>query len=476
MRYSGGTVVTPGTPTTESTSSQRRSAAVITVVAGLVLLGLASAVFTMAALSRRVNRAAADLHTTDEVLRAATTARAELAFAIILSNVDREFGTASSKQVSVAVEQAYVALETVADGYQLLVEGEVIGEEEAAATWDAFTETGEAVLERIADDDPAGARARADATLDDDFAAVTAALVVIRDDLVAEVADTNQVLSRISNVATFVIAFVVPTAAFFVYRHLVRRPREALEAANLLLLERTAAAQAGELVSHASNEVVSALLEVSDVVERGDDPTDSIRRLRHDVADLDARVSELSTIVGISGGVHHTNVATVGLADVVDDAIRAAGVPRDEVSVEVGRFAVRADELQLRQALTALVDNARRHGGAQISIGAARKDGWTSITVADDGKGLPPDVQAGIFEDADLRSRRNATTGRLGFGLLLAQSLIESMGGVLRYVRTAEWTMLRIEIPSADEELVAQPPAEPSAEAATEPLEARQPS
>ncbi len=430
----------------------------ITIVAGLVLLGLASAVFTMAALSRQVNRAAADLHTADEVLRAATTARAELAFAIILSNVDREFGTSSARQVDIAVEQAQTALETVEAGHQLLVEGEVLTEGEATASQAGFLASGHAVLERIEADDPVGARQRADADLDDQFATLTAKLVEIRDDLVEVVSDTNQVLSRISNVATFVIAFLVPTAAFFVYRHLVRRPREALEAANLLLLERTAAAQAGELVSHASNEVVSAILEVSDAVERGEDPSESVRRMRRNVATLDARVGELSTIVGISSGSHRTQVAGVALADVVDDAVRAAGVPRDEVSVDVGRFAVRADGPQLRQALTALVDNARRHGGSEVAISAARKNGWTSITVADDGPGLPPEVEAGIFEDADLRARRDARTGRLGFGLLLAQSLIESMGGTLRYARTPGWTMMRIEIPSAEDDVDGRSP------------------
>ncbi len=458
MRYSGGTVVSPGTPTSDPTTSQRRSAAVITIVAGLVLLGLASAVFTMAALSRQVNRAAADLHTTDEVLRAATTARAELAFAIILSNVDREFGTSSTRQIDIAVEQAQTALETVAAGHQLLVEGEVLSEDEASASQAGFLASGRVVLDRIEADDPIGARRRADADLDDQFATLTATLVEIRDDLVEVVSDTNQVLSRISNVATFVIAFLVPTAAFFVYRHLVRRPREALEAANLLLLERTAAAQAGELVSHASNEVVSAILEVSDVVERGEDPSESVRQMRRNVATLDARVGELSTIVGISAGSHRTQVVGVALADVVDDAVRAAGVSPDEVSVDVGRFAVRADGPQLRQAMTALVDNARRHGGSEVAISAARKNGWTSITVADDGSGLPPEVEAGIFEDADLRGRRDARTGRLGFGLLLAQSLIESMGGTLRYARTTGWTMMRIEIPSAEDDVDGRSP------------------
>ena len=449
MRYSGGTVVTPNTPTAESNAPQRRSALWITVVAGVVLLGLASAVFTMAALSRRVNRAAADLHTADETLRAATTARADLAFLIILSNVDREFGTDSTPQIELASEQASIGLETVAEGFQLLVEGEVLTAQEAESASGGFLTTGSEIIAATDAGEVVAARDLADQTLDADFDRLTDELVRVRDELGATVSDTNKVLGAISNVATFVIAFVVPTAAFFVYRNLVRRPREALEAANQLLLERTSAAQAGELVSHASSDVVSAILELSDTVDRGEDPSQSIQRMRRRVANLDSRVSELATIVGISEGHHRSTVSAVRLADVVADAIEAAEIPEDDISVEVGSFAVRADALQLRQAISALVDNAKRHGGAKLAISAARKDEWTTMTVADDGPGLSPDVQAGIFGHADLRSRRDAAAGRLGFGLLLAQSLIENMGGSLRYARASEWTMLRIDIPSA---------------------------
>ena len=88
----------------------------------------------------------------------------------------------------------------------------------------------------------------------------------------------------------------------------------------------------------------------------------------------------------------------------------------------------------LARALTNLVDNAVKYGTAAIlTLAAPGGDGTVTITVADDGPGLPPEELALVFEPF-YRSDQARTLERdrgFGLGLPIAQRIIESHGGTL---------------------------------------------
>lgn len=93
---------------------------------------------------------------------------------------------------------------------------------------------------------------------------------------------------------------------------------------------------------------------------------------------------------------------------------------------------VRGLPVGLRLALDNAVTNAVRHGGARhVAIGAAcADDGAVTITVDDDGAGVPEDERAAVFDRFRRGSR--ATKGGSGLGLALVAQQAGLHGGDAR--------------------------------------------
>ena len=87
-----------------------------------------------------------------------------------------------------------------------------------------------------------------------------------------------------------------------------------------------------------------------------------------------------------------------------------------------------ADRERIVQVLNNLLANAARHSppNAPIRVGAAREGAHVAITVADEGRGIPPDRMAHLF-----RKRVSPTEGA-GLGLAISKGLVEAHGGRIR--------------------------------------------
>ncbi len=87
------------------------------------------------------------------------------------------------------------------------------------------------------------------------------------------------------------------------------------------------------------------------------------------------------------------------------------------------------DPVRMRQVVSNLVDNAIRvmpDGGA-ITLAAAAADGRLSITVSDDGPGIPADLLPTVFE----RFTKSATSRGSGLGLSIARAIVTAHGGTI---------------------------------------------
>jgi signal transduction histidine kinase len=89
------------------------------------------------------------------------------------------------------------------------------------------------------------------------------------------------------------------------------------------------------------------------------------------------------------------------------------------------------DAARLEQALGNLVDNAVTHGGGEVTLVGARRDGVIELHVIDQGEGFPPAFLSRAFERF---SRPDAArNGRgSGLGLSIVETIARSHGGTAR--------------------------------------------
>lgn len=82
-----------------------------------------------------------------------------------------------------------------------------------------------------------------------------------------------------------------------------------------------------------------------------------------------------------------------------------------------------------RRCVTNLVNNAHRHG-TRVQVSGSRDERWLTVTVDDDGPGIPPERRDDVFRPfVRLDEARNQDAGGSGLGLTIARDAARSHGG-----------------------------------------------
>jgi signal transduction histidine kinase len=170
------------------------------------------------------------------------------------------------------------------------------------------------------------------------------------------------------------------------------------------------------------------------IVDRSEGP------LRSDYAayagDIAAAGRHLLSVIRSMTQQTHPVEGSVGLSARVGEAVQLVQARADERSI---LLVVQDSEESLRaagedrgvvQIIVNILGNAIRHSPAQgtILITLARRDGFATVTVADEGPGIAPDDQQRIFERYE---RVGDAPGGVGLGLAIARRLATSMGGTI---------------------------------------------
>ncbi|MFD1747361.1 ATP-binding protein [Rhizobium helianthi] len=120
------------------------------------------------------------------------------------------------------------------------------------------------------------------------------------------------------------------------------------------------------------------------------------------------------------------------LASLLEQELRQEGF---ELQLQLTDVVVSVDAMRIRQALLALITNARRYAirGA-IEIDLTVENGCTILRVTDEGPGLDRDIVASAFEPF----RRGTLSGSQekggnGLGLSVVRAIVEAHGGKIRY-------------------------------------------
>jgi signal transduction histidine kinase len=140
-------------------------------------------------------------------------------------------------------------------------------------------------------------------------------------------------------------------------------------------------------------------------------------------------------------------LATTNLGEVANRVANAAQVGRGgEILIEVPEAVLVTDTGRLERALLNLLDNALKYsppGQAVHLLGETTDQGFT-FTVADSGPGVTPSVVPTLFSAYATDPNRS---GGLGLGLHSVASLVDELGGRVRYARQAAWTRFSLHIP-----------------------------
>ncbi|OAN57641.1 ATP-binding protein [Sphingomonas sp. TDK1] len=112
---------------------------------------------------------------------------------------------------------------------------------------------------------------------------------------------------------------------------------------------------------------------------------------------------------------------------------------------------VRADPARLRQAILALVENARRHADpCVLRIETDFIDSVAAISVIDGGPGLRSGFQNRAFDPFARDTRDTRDTQGTGLGLAVVRAIARAHGGDAAYARTATQSIFRLNLPLPD--------------------------
>jgi len=90
------------------------------------------------------------------------------------------------------------------------------------------------------------------------------------------------------------------------------------------------------------------------------------------------------------------------------------------------------DPAALGRAVANLVDNAVRHASTGVTLEAAAVDGWATLAVCDDGRGIPPIDRERVFDRfTRLDDARARDEGGSGLGLPIVAELVKLHGGTI---------------------------------------------
>jgi signal transduction histidine kinase/CheY-like chemotaxis protein len=150
---------------------------------------------------------------------------------------------------------------------------------------------------------------------------------------------------------------------------------------------------------------------------------------------LTALINDFLDLQRMESGRQQISAKPEELAPLLQRAVAAAGDdPLCPILIEIEDWlpAVRVDADRLLQVLSNLLSNARKYSprGGTIHLGARMADGQVTVSVQDEGLGVPPEAQSHLFQKfyrVDNSDRRQIKG--TGLGLTISRKIVEAHGG-----------------------------------------------
>ncbi|MDP9184451.1 MAG: HAMP domain-containing histidine kinase, partial [Actinomycetota bacterium] len=187
--------------------------------------------------------------------------------------------------------------------------------------------------------------------------------------------------------------------------------------------------------------------------EHPEDLATSMARIEAEASRMGVLVDDLLLLARLDQG-RQLEREQVDVSKVVADAVDAAHVIEPgrtiELTTTTPNATVSGDPGRLRQVVDNLLENARVHtpAGTTTRVGVESQDGAVTLTVADDGPGMDPDVAGRAFERFYRGDPARArSTGGVGLGLSIVAAIVQAHGGAVHVVDGSPGTAIEVVLP-----------------------------
>jgi signal transduction histidine kinase len=216
----------------------------------------------------------------------------------------------------------------------------------------------------------------------------------------------------------------------------------------------------GEFIANASHELRTPLFSLGGFLELLEEPElddatrdEFVAQMREQVARLTKLATDLLDLSRLDAGRLSPAAEPVDLAGLAAE-LAAEFAPRAAITGHAldaeygGPVEARGDAARILQIGRVLVENALVHtpAGTQVRIAAALDGHRATLTVADDGPGIPPEARRQVFERFFRLDGARASGS--GLGLAIARELAAVMDGRIELEERDGWTWFTLALPA----------------------------
>jgi two-component system, OmpR family, sensor kinase len=232
---------------------------------------------------------------------------------------------------------------------------------------------------------------------------------------------------------------------------------------NALKVRQASESRVRQFVADASHELRTPLASIrgyAELTRRGnydlpDDVTHSLGRVESEAVRMTSLVEDLLLLARLDAG-RDIETGPVDLTSLLVDCIsdaHAAGPDHEwKLDLPDEPVTIQADQLRIHQVFVNLLANARVHTppGTKVRVSLAKtSSGGAVVTIADNGPGIPKELQADLFERfARGDSSRARATGSTGLGLAIVQAVVDAHGGTVSVKSRKGSTAFTVELPA----------------------------
>jgi len=227
------------------------------------------------------------------------------------------------------------------------------------------------------------------------------------------------------------------------------------------------AAMRNDFVANVSHELKTPVGAVSLLAEAIDSAADDPRavhrfagRLETEAKRLGALVQDIIELSRLQGADVVLKGKPVDVGVLLEEAVDRTALLAQERGVTVGVGGaggawVFGDADLLMTAFRNLIDNAIRYSptGSTVGVGLRSRDGLVTVSVTDQGPGIPADEQERVFERFyRVDAARSRSTGGTGLGLSIVKHIVANHGGeVTLWSQAAQGSTFTVRLPEIEE-------------------------